>query len=241
MPRREEIEQLYDRTYFNGPAARYSYQAQVKEQLACYRNHAAKFKVMAANYNILDVGCATGEFMQVARQTGLNMTGVDLSAYACDVARSRGLRVIHGDLYDRGLQQSYFGAIHLSHILEHLDQPGAALKRLHHLLAPGGIIYVEVPYQFDSWLERINAHRRELPSFAPWRLHHRSFFSPQSLEQILIRHGFQTLQQTTFLPCRRALRSPGPRKWTLQVLLWLADKLAHKGDVIAVWARKTSD
>ena len=231
-------EKLYDRSYFDPAVAGCAYQLQVKELLVCFERQAARFKASAPNPRILDVGCATGEFMDLARKIGLEVTGLDISAYACQVCRSNGFPVIQGDIFSLQLLPQSFGGLHVSHVLEHFAQPVAAVRRLHKLLAPGGVLYLEVPYQFDGWLDRLNTRRNRLSKYPQWSLHHRSFFSPRSLGRLLQQSGFDILHQTTFLACHRQLRPAGLRKWGLQIFLWLADKLARKGDLISVWAKK---
>jgi SAM-dependent methyltransferase len=50
-----------------------------------------------AGDNVLDIGCGAGRFALALQQRGTAVTGLDVSAGACEVSRQRGVRdVVHG-------------------------------------------------------------------------------------------------------------------------------------------------
>ncbi len=237
IPSPEELDELYGRSYFVDPSGSWSYEAQAQGQLVNFRRQIDHYKKLSTNPYVLDVGCATGEFLRAAKEAGLKASGVERSEYACGIAQSSGLSVIHGDIYDSRLKAGSYGGIHLSHVLEHVPAPQRFPNRLRDLLVPQGLVYVEVPYQFDSVLDRINALRGTHQQFALWSIHHCSFFTPVSLRRILQEQAFHVLSLKAFLAAKRAARPGSLSKYAVQSLLWLVAKIAHKGDVIAVWAR----
>jgi SAM-dependent methyltransferase len=96
---------------------------------------------------VLDVGCATGSLGAALRGHGLHVTGVEPLAAAAAIARTRLDEVFTG-LSDDFLTQhadARFQAIIFADVLEHMPDPGAALRRAAHHLAPGGVIVVSVP------------------------------------------------------------------------------------------------
>ena len=131
-----------------------------------------------------------------------------------------------------------FDTILYINVLEHIEDIHGFLDRMQELLEPGSPVYVEVPHQFDSFLERINGLRGEKRQFTAYSIHHHFFFTPCSLKQLLQDHGFDIISLTTFLPARRGMRPPSLHKWILQTMLWLADKLSESGDVISIWAQR---
>jgi hypothetical protein len=71
------------------------------------------------------------------------------------------------------------------HVLEHLDDPGAALARISDWLAPRGALLVGVP-NLASWQARIGGpgwYHLDVPR-------HRVHFTPAGLSALLSAHGF---------------------------------------------------
>lgn len=239
QPRPENIQNLYTQEgYFERPEHHYSYANQALENRPCLLERTTRFKKNSPNGQILDAGCATGEFLFVAREQGIPAVGVEVSNYACEVARRRNLNVIHGDLDSDQLSRASFSGIHMSHVLEHLPNPVHAMRRVRELLVPGGLVYIEVPYQFDGLLDTLDRWQRRRMTFGPFSIHHVSFFSPNSLAALLRQTGFRVTELRTYLPCRRETRPKSFRLRLLTTLLWAADRLLKRGDIISVWARR---
>ena len=101
--------------------------------------------------SILDVGCGSGGAIASAgaRRPGWRVTGIEADPELARRARSRGLRVLEGDLLrvlpelaDSGER---FGAVVLADVLEHLLDPVAALAAARRVAAPGARLLVTVP------------------------------------------------------------------------------------------------
>jgi SAM-dependent methyltransferase len=109
---------------------------------------------------LLDVGCSTGLFLNEMRRYGAwELVGVETDALATQYGRERfGLMIHEGQVEDFSWSGAPFDVITLWDVLEHLPNPGAALRRLRDLLAPGGHLIVSVP-NLDSVDARV---------FGPW-------------------------------------------------------------------------
>jgi 2-polyprenyl-3-methyl-5-hydroxy-6-metoxy-1,4-benzoquinol methylase len=93
---------------------------------------------------LLDVGCATGYFLNAAR-LDFDVHGVEPSRWAVNYARERlGLPVTHGTL-DHAELEPGFDVVSLNDVIEHVSDPRAALQRVHALLKPGGLVYLVTP------------------------------------------------------------------------------------------------
>ncbi len=133
---------------------------------------------------LLDVGAGKGRFVAYARAhgfpdaTGLEPSGRAVAPHVSPVALE--------DAHHSGL-----GAITLWHVLEHVEDPAAALTRLHGWLRPNGTLLVGVP-DLDSWQARIGGPRwyhLDLPR-------HRTHFTARGLRLLLGRTGFRVDQVT---------------------------------------------
>ena len=96
---------------------------------------------------LLDVGCGHGLLLDEAGSRGWQGAGLEIAAASLAYARDElGLDVRDATLdeldpaADGGLQ-----AIVLSDVLEHLDDPVAALAQIARLLEPGGVVCVVTP------------------------------------------------------------------------------------------------
>lgn len=92
---------------------------------------------------LLDVGCGHGLLLDEARTAGWEGLGLELSARAAAHARDAlGLDVREATLAE---VDGPLDAIVLADVIEHLDDPLAALDRCVALLAPGGTLCVVTP------------------------------------------------------------------------------------------------
>jgi 2-polyprenyl-3-methyl-5-hydroxy-6-metoxy-1,4-benzoquinol methylase len=103
---------------------------------------------------LLDVGCGAGNFLAVARSCGWEVTGVDPDAKAVEMASREGIRVLHGGLECFQGKKDLFDVITLSHVIEHVYDPGETLRACYRLLKPGGFLWLETP--------NINSHCHEI-------------------------------------------------------------------------------
>jgi 2-polyprenyl-3-methyl-5-hydroxy-6-metoxy-1,4-benzoquinol methylase len=97
---------------------------------------------------LLDVGCATGVFLETARSSGWDVTGVEFSSYSSKVAREkRGINVEQGSLEDcidqRRIPKSEFDVLTAWDVLEHLTDPMRTLKYFNKALKVGGFLFLE--------------------------------------------------------------------------------------------------
>jgi ubiquinone/menaquinone biosynthesis C-methylase UbiE len=96
---------------------------------------------------ILDVGTGSGMLLrQIARVKGdrENLYANDFAESILEPLRREGFATIAG--HAEGLDVAErFNVITLNQVLEHLPDPAAAVKRLAHLLTPGGFLFIETP------------------------------------------------------------------------------------------------
>jgi len=92
---------------------------------------------------VLDVGCGNGEFLVQARRAGWRAFGVDVDPQAVATCRRAGLEADVGTI--ESVDAAELDAITFAHVLEHLHDPRAALRRARELLRPGGLVWVATP------------------------------------------------------------------------------------------------
>lgn len=187
-----EIESLYSGSYFAGSQNGEVEGSGLDYETACAQIRLDKFArtiddLLRLNPNaksILDVGAATGEFLDLARTRGLEIHGIELSAWASERAREKFGMSFSNELFETFSPGRQYDLIHANHVLEHFPNPQAAARKVSELLAPTGLAYIEVPYQFNTAeviAARLGLWKRPYSTFS---LHHPNFFTPRTLRSL---------------------------------------------------------
>jgi SAM-dependent methyltransferase len=137
---------------------------------------------------LVDVGCGDGGFLRIARVLGYAARGIEFDPAAAALARQQGFEVDVGSLADADLPPASLEQITLSHVVEHLHDPVAALKRLRGWLKPGGRLWLQTPNIEGAGARRYGADWRGLE---PPR--HLVLFAAASLRVALERSGYERL------------------------------------------------
>ena len=180
QPTAEELHQIYAQAYF----ARGKYEDDVAQQ----RENDRRLRLIEdagvpAGARVIDVGCATGDFVQHAARR-YDMWGIDVSPYATQLAREknpeRADRIFTGFIEDQRFEPASFDAIVMWDVIEHVWDPGAVCRQLVGLLKPGGVLILSTP-DIGAATARVMGTR--------WAFmtppEHLSFFSASSLELLL--------------------------------------------------------
>lgn len=97
---------------------------------------------------LLDVGCGTGDFLNVCQSDGWNVFGVEPNKKARTLAQKKSLdtKVLFESIQDLQSDSGQrFDVITLWHVLEHLPNLTEQIEGLKSLLKPDGILFVAVP------------------------------------------------------------------------------------------------
>lgn len=152
----------------------------------------AQIERFAPPGRLLDLGCWVGFFPSQAEHRGWTATGVEPSRFASGYAREQlGLDVLTADLLEADLPQGAFDAVFLGDVIEHLPDPGAALRRVAGLLAPGGVLAMALP---DAGSRLARSLGRRWWSVIPT---HVQYFTRDSMSLLLEREGYEVVAMTT--------------------------------------------
>lgn len=93
---------------------------------------------------LLEVGSGSGAFLArlAERFPDHDVRGVEIRPDLLDRARARGCRAVQGDAYALPLPDQSCGTVVLRFVLQHLADPGAALREAARVLQPGGRVVV---------------------------------------------------------------------------------------------------
>lgn len=135
--------------------------------------------------SLLDYGCGTGSFLLYCQKNGLRISGVEPSP----AARQEAKKVTGAPVYT-GLSEidSYFDAITLWHVLEHVPDLHSTLDELTGRLANEGTLFIAVPNPKSNDAAFYQQHWAGYD--VPRHLWH---FGKPPMERLLKQHGLQLL------------------------------------------------
>lgn len=189
--------------------------------------------------SILEIGPGDGSFLKAALDAGIEAHGIEISlSAAAGAVRRYGVEVLLGDLIRTELPlRPPYDVVVMHHVLEHLLTPLDYLERIRGLLAPDGMLAIEIPQQFINPVDLIYRGLGVRRPFTAYSVHHPYFYTVSSIRRLIETAGYRIEHLTTWLPGQVFhVQAPWITK-PLQALLWVAHKLARRGHIIEVYAR----
>lgn len=186
--------EMYSKKYFEDVHANF---------FANQEEHAKKFlsglrliKKHKNNGKLLDVGCATGFFLSLAKRD-FYVYGLDISEYAVEVAKKNGLNAKVGELKKGIFQENSFDIITMWDFIEHVPNPNEVLNVANGLLKKEGILYLLTTNENSLmvWLGDI-LYKTGFRFFSKLShpVHHAFHFSDKILFEMLRKNGFRILE-----------------------------------------------
>jgi 2-polyprenyl-3-methyl-5-hydroxy-6-metoxy-1,4-benzoquinol methylase len=127
---------------------------------------------------LLELGCASGLFMQAAREAGWQPTGIEIEPQVAQATRDqRGLDVRTGEIFDADLEDGEFDVVYSNEVIEHVVEPLALMREVHRVLRPGGMALMRTG-NARSWVARLRGADWNYYRFAP--ANHIRYWSPRA-------------------------------------------------------------
>jgi 2-polyprenyl-3-methyl-5-hydroxy-6-metoxy-1,4-benzoquinol methylase len=195
---------------------------------------------------LLEIGCSYGCFLEKARRSGWDVSGIEIDSRASNYGREKfGLNILCGDLESEfhRLEPPY-DAIVTFHVLEHVVEPMRFLNLCRELLRPDGVLLLKTP-NVASWVaKQTKGHWGWLSP--PAHIH---LFTPAALRRALERAGLRvegietrrgdsgnTLFELTYAVARvlKATRNgtSEPQRGSTPLLSWKRDTVRYITELI---------
>jgi SAM-dependent methyltransferase len=169
----------------------------------------------------LDVGCGSGGTVGAAAMLGWRVAGIEPDGAAAEKARRFSDEIYTGDVLEASFAPSSFDVVSMFHVLEHVPDPVAVVRRTLEWLAPGGLVIIEVPNAGGLGASLFGRawSGLDLPR-------HLSHFTPDSLASVVERAGGRIVW------CWHQAK---PRYYLWSLGHWLHDRECHRLARCAEW------
>jgi len=142
---------------------------------------------------ILDVGCATGAFLEIAKKDGWEVSGVEPSKWAADIAKNKyKLPVTIGTIDDLRAKPESFDVIVCFDVIEHVNSPRSLILKMYELLKKDGLLCIVTPDK-DSLIAKILGEK--------WwhvRPDHIFYFTERTISLLLMTTNFRIILKSRY-------------------------------------------
>ena len=183
LPTPEENQHYYDETYREWYAT-FQKATDIRQLIAAHRMDAVSSFAKPGHW--LDVGCAAGQFVALARQRGIDAEGLDIAPAAIEQAQAQGIPAHLGSVEEFSPPRQY-DTITAFDVLEHTIRPTEFLDRVRTWLVPDGTLALTLPdvsSAFPRWIMRKHWFYY-LPN------DHLHYFDPATVRALLEQRGFR--------------------------------------------------
>lgn len=148
---------------------------------------------------ILDVGCGDGLLLDELADLGREVEGLESDAQVLSPESTERFRIHVGMLDHTFRPQESYDLVTLLDVLEHIEDPVAALRRCRQMLAPGGTLLLTVPAFRSLWTQHDDTN------------HHFTRYTGRRLRRVLREAGFACTESRYFfhwlVPPKLAVRA----------------------------------
>jgi SAM-dependent methyltransferase len=188
----KELPEIYGKDYFFGG----EYSDYLADRKIAQDNFGLRLKVLrkfidpARHKRLLEVGCAYGFFLDVARRHFDTVKGVDVTRDGVKHAReSLGLDAVAGDFLAHDFGAQKFDVVCLWDTIEHLSDPASCLAKISDELTEKGSLVAITTGDVGSLNARMKKDKWRIMN-APTHVH---YFSRKTLTRLLEKNGYEVI------------------------------------------------
>lgn len=148
-------------------------------------------KIVPQGGRVLEVGSSTGDFVALLNDNGYEAYGIDISKFACKMARSKTSNIILDDYAKHVFDPNFFDCIFFSMVLVHIRSPRDAMRKAFGELKKGGAILV---LERDWGSFRIMVKLRQLFGVSTSFRYCLNFFRPATCRKLVKKVGYKYLK-----------------------------------------------
>jgi 2-polyprenyl-3-methyl-5-hydroxy-6-metoxy-1,4-benzoquinol methylase len=185
----EELEKLYSQTFYDSWGGEGEEKLVSVQKKAHFERHLRRIERVSPSGTLLDLGCARGDFLVLARSRGYDAFGVEISRYAAEAAANKigGDHVRAGTLEESGFPPGHFSVVTMFDFLEHVVDLESTMAATASVLRDGGHLYIVTPDTSSLSFRVMGRHWWHFKEEHLW------YFGARSLSALLRRFGFKIL------------------------------------------------
>jgi len=187
QPSDEVLEEIYNEEYFLGEHTPEEKKAVSDIKRATAKLYLSQLIKYCGNTGgkLLEIGCGNGDFLALAKETGFDVTGIEISRHAVDTAnRQLGEKRVRCGTVETFFPGEQFDYCTLFDTIEHTRNPVRLLQKIHELLKPGGVLFLSTP-SLDSWSAKLMKQ-----NWMEFKTEHLYYFDTQTIQNALAKTGF---------------------------------------------------
>lgn len=198
IPRAKFLKKLYTAEYFNKQDSESGYKNYKKMRKALEKEGDRKINFMKKyvknRTKLLDLGSGPGDFAIQTRKTNLKPEVLDISSWAINFAKKRGLKGYVSDFGFGSLPKKKYEIITAWDVIEHFRDPLKSFRALNHIMAKNALLFLTTP-NLNSLDRKILGRYwygfKKIPE-------HIFYFSPNSLKYLASITQFEVLEVKTW-------------------------------------------
>ncbi len=145
-----------------------------------------QFEKYRKTNQLLDIGCGTGNFLQLARERGWQVHGTEYTDQAIKVCKDKGIQMHQGKLDPAWFLAGSFDIITSFEVIEHINNPLSEVQNIRTLLREKGLFYFTTPNfnALERFLLKDNYNIIAYPE-------HLSYYTPKTIHYLLKKNQFE--------------------------------------------------
>jgi 2-polyprenyl-3-methyl-5-hydroxy-6-metoxy-1,4-benzoquinol methylase len=196
QPSDAELAAIYGESYYDawGAGLNAEHVAKLKRRTFALMLERLARRAGVRTGRLLDLGCATGYLLEVARERGFEPFGIELNPFSARQAQLKlGADHVHcGTADDAPFAPGSFQVVVMSDLLEHVRSPRKLLAQTHELLAAEGTLVVAAPNVGGASSKLLRS------SWTDYKREHLFYFDKRSLAATLRRASFEVREVRAF-------------------------------------------
>jgi SAM-dependent methyltransferase len=159
---------------------------------------------------LLDVGCAAGMFLDIAKQYCPSLEvleGIEISEAAAAGAKRKGYKVYVSTIEDADLPEDFYDLIVMQQVIEHVHDPRAVLAKLRRALRKNGRLVMETP-NLGSWDQAVFSNGYWEGYHIP---RHFNLWTVEGMDRMVKEAGFSAMSTSKRIK---------PVHWTISLQNW---------------------